>query len=77
VGGFSDQGTGVLAQSGRMGIRAQAPIAGRFEGDVEVTGDVRLLGADCAEDFDVVDVTAAEPGTVMVLAWIHRWVQRV
>jgi len=67
VGGFSDQGIGVLAQSGHIGLQAQAPIAGHFDGDVEVTGDIRLLGADCAEDFDVADPAAAEPGTVMVL----------
>jgi hypothetical protein len=79
VGGFSDHGIGVLAQSGGIGIKAQAPIAGHFDGDVEVTGDicagvralipilVALLGADCAEDLDVTDPTAAEPGTVMVL----------
>ena len=41
--------------------------AAYFEGDVEVTGDIRLVNADCAEDFDIIDTTAAEPGTVMVL----------
>jgi hypothetical protein len=30
-------------------------------------GDIKLLGADCAEDFDVSEVEAAEPGTVMVI----------
>lgn len=30
-------------------------------------GDIKLLAADCAEDFDVNDVEAAEPGTVMVI----------
>jgi hypothetical protein len=66
VGGFSDQGIGVLAQSGNIGLKAQAPIAGHFEGNVEVTGDISLLGADCAEDFDVLDPESAVPGTVMV-----------
>jgi hypothetical protein len=42
-------------------------IAPRFEGDVEVTGDIRLLNADCAEDFDVCEAAVAEPGTVMVI----------
>lgn len=42
-----------------------APTAARFEGDVEVTGDIRLVNADCAEDFDVAE--NVEPGTVMVL----------
>src|SRR5262245_25070249 len=32
------------------------------------TGDVRLSGADCAELFDVADASAAEPGTVLVIA---------
>jgi hypothetical protein len=36
-------------------------------GDIEVTGDIRLLGADCAEDFDVSGGEDAEPGTVMVI----------
>lgn len=36
-------------------------------GDVEVTGDIRLLNADCAEDFDICETDLAEPGTVMVL----------
>jgi hypothetical protein len=31
------------------------------------TGDVQLLGADCAEDFDVEEGQALEPGTVIVL----------
>jgi hypothetical protein len=41
--------------------------AGRFVGDVQVTGDVQLLNADCAEDFDVTWADKVEPGTVMVL----------
>jgi len=67
VSGWSENGVGVLAQSNHIGLTAKAPIAGHFEGDVEVTGDIKLLGADCAEDFDVADPAAAEPGTVMVL----------
>jgi hypothetical protein len=34
---------------------------------VEVTGDIRLANADCAEDFDIADTALVEPGTVMVL----------
>jgi hypothetical protein len=49
------------------GIFGQGNPAGRFIGDVEVTGDIRLTNADCAEDFHVADLVAAEPGTVMVL----------
>lgn len=39
------------------------------KGNVEVTGDIRLLNADCAEDFDISDseFRSIEAGTVMVL----------
>lgn len=67
VGGFSEHGIGVLAQSGGIGIKAQAPIAGHFDGDIEVTGNIKLVGADCAEDFEVGDLATAEQGSVMVL----------
>lgn len=59
VVGVSDAGIGVWGKGGVL--------AGRFEGDVEVTGDIRLANADCAEDFDVDAGELAEPGTVMVL----------
>jgi hypothetical protein len=52
-------GVGIFAKGRRL--------AGLFEGNVEVTGDIRLVNADCAEDFDVSGVEATEPGTVMVL----------
>jgi hypothetical protein len=52
-------GAGVYGKGGR--------VAGFFEGDVEVTGDIRLTNADCAEDFDIIDADLIEPGTVMVL----------
>jgi hypothetical protein len=55
----SAQGVGILAKGGRL--------AGRFEGNVEVTGDIQLVNADCAEEFDVVATELFEPGTVMVL----------
>ena len=57
--GTSDHGVGVWGKGGRL--------AGRFEGDVEVTGDIRMMNADCAEDFDVMDAVSSEPGSVMVL----------
>jgi len=72
-GGFgvqavSQDGTGVIAQ-GDTGLLAKgSTLAARFEGDVEVTGDVRLVNADCAEDFDVLMPDQADAGTVMVLA---------
>jgi len=59
VAGSSAHGIGVHGKGGRL--------AGLFEGDVEVTGDLRLTNADCAEDFDIADADAVDAGTVMVL----------
>jgi hypothetical protein len=56
-----------LNQGGGRGLTAVGSPAGHFDGDVEVTGDIRLINSDCAEDFDVIDLSSAEPGTVMVL----------
>jgi hypothetical protein len=36
-------------------------------GDINVTGDVRLTGADCAEEFDVLKIEQVNPGTVLVI----------
>jgi hypothetical protein len=36
-------------------------------GNVEVTGDIRLSSADCAEEFDICETEQTKPGTVMVL----------
>ncbi len=59
VCGVSDAGgVGVHGKGGRL--------AGLFEGDVEVSGDIRLTNADCAEDFTVSSACDADPGTVMV-----------
>jgi hypothetical protein len=55
-----------LTNSG-PGIFGKGSPAGHFEGDVEVTGDVRLINADCAEDFDVCEAEQIQPGTVVVL----------
>lgn len=61
VAGANDNsaGVGIYGKGGRL--------AGFFEGDVEVTGDIRLTNADCAEDFNVSELALVEPGTVMVL----------
>jgi hypothetical protein len=54
--------------SSGIGVHGKGPrLAGYFEGDVEVTGDIRLLNADCAEDFDICETERIEPGSVMVL----------
>ena len=53
--------------AGGVGVYGEGRVAGFFKGDVEVTGDIRLINADCAEDFDIADTDLIEPGTVMVL----------
>jgi hypothetical protein len=51
----------------------ESGFAGFFDGNVWVSkklsvgGDIVLANADCAEDFDIAELTNAEPGTVMVL----------
>lgn len=68
--GDSTDGIAVQGQSFGNGIAVQGiggRLAGRFEGDVEVTGDIRLVNADCAEDFDIAGLEKVEPGTVMVI----------
>jgi hypothetical protein len=69
VVGNSDSGEGVIGLSNKgIGVHGKGGrLAGFFEGDVEVTGDIRLANADCAEDFDVAGAVKVEPGTVMVL----------
>jgi hypothetical protein len=73
VTGISEKFVGIWAETrGKdhpaLFAKSAGGRAGRFEGNVEVTGDLLLTGADVAEQFDVADpheVTA--PGTVVVL----------
>jgi hypothetical protein len=80
VWGESTNGFGVFGSSdnnvGIFGTSSNGP-AGKFAGNVEVTGkldvagdvtahDLVLSGGDCAEDFDIVDTEGVDPGTVMV-----------
>jgi hypothetical protein len=81
VKGISDRGDGVqgicsertrsgltgIHTGGGRGLTAVGSPAGHFDGNVEVTGDILLINHDCAEEFDIVSSTDAEPGTVMVL----------
>ncbi len=60
VKAISNTGIGLVAFSNGT--------AALFQGDVEVTGDIRLTNADCAEDFDIVSAELVEPGTVMVVS---------
>ena len=47
-------GYGVAGRSpDGVGVLGEGKLAARFVGDVEVTGDIRFVNADCAEDFDI------------------------
>ncbi len=76
VRGDSTDGVAVQGQSFGNGIGIQGiggRLAGRFDGNVEVTGtltvavDIVLANADCAENFDIAGLEKVEPGTVMVI----------
>ncbi|HEY6528325.1 MAG TPA: hypothetical protein VIZ65_06495 [Cellvibrionaceae bacterium] len=70
VRGESEQGAALKGQCFGEGIAVLGiggRLAGRFEGDVEVTGDIRLANADCAEDFTVACSASVKPGYVMVI----------
>jgi hypothetical protein len=57
-----------LKAGGNVGIGTAVPEATlHVIGDIQVTGDIRLEGADCAEDFDVSEAKGIEPGAVMVI----------
>jgi hypothetical protein len=55
----SKNGVGLSAEGTRL--------AAFFRGDVEVTGDIRFINGDFAEEFDIQHAHTVEPGTVMVL----------
>jgi len=60
VDGRSTTGIGIFGEGGQY--------AGYFHGDLMVTGDVLLSGADCAEHFDVVpEERIPDAGTVVVI----------
>jgi hypothetical protein len=69
VRGVSNTGWGMTGEStSGIGVHGKGgQLAGLFEGDVEVTGDIRLKNADCAEDFDITCLEQVEPGTVMAI----------
>jgi hypothetical protein len=57
-----------ILQNGNVGIGTATPGTKlSVNGDVEVSGDIRLLGADCAEFFEVEDGAEIESGTVLVI----------
>ena len=79
VAGTSATGVGIFAGSVAAtstafhAVNQGGGTAGLFDGDMQVNGtvqvtkDIILVGADCAEEFDVTRDAPIEPGTVMVL----------
>jgi hypothetical protein len=61
---LNPEGTGAAIFAKKIGTKG---LAGFFDGNVFVTGDIVLANADCAEDFDIAEVDFIEPGTVMVV----------
>lgn len=59
----------IINTTGRVGIGTTNPRE-RLEvnGNIVATGDVRLAGADCVEEFDLDEGQTLEPGTVMVIS---------
>ena len=79
VMGQSQQGDGLYGIShgpnaaGVHGANDKGGLAGRFDGNVTISGDLSvtdvllLPGKDCAEQFQIDNPEASEPGTVMVV----------
>jgi hypothetical protein len=63
----SDDAPAVLAFGGLLALAVSHEFAGEFRGNVKVTGDILLSGADCAEQFDVLDSDDVLPGSVLVI----------
>lgn|SRR5262249_51346380 len=64
-------GVAGIHTGGGNGIFGQGSPAGRFAGDVDVTGTINafdfvVAGGDCAEGFDVASGETFDPGSVMV-----------
>jgi hypothetical protein len=65
-------GVAAINDGGGYGVWAKGAIAGHFEGNIHVTGDVGahdvvLSGGDCAEEFEVANSETVEAGTVVVI----------
>ena len=56
---YHANGIGIYGKGGRL--------AALFDGDVEVSGDIKFIGADCAEEFAVATTAGVDPGTVMTI----------
>jgi hypothetical protein len=71
--GFFEGHVGVsqeLRVNGKISTLSDIEVQGalRVNGNIATLGDVQLIGADVAEQFNVVGELAAEPGCVVVLA---------
>jgi hypothetical protein len=87
VRGETMRGVGVQGQSFAGGLAGRfigdVEVTGRLScsdlircnADIEVLGDIRLVNADCAEDFDIFGEEEVEPGTVMVLNEVGALIQ--
>jgi hypothetical protein len=57
-----------ILQNGNVGIGTPNPTSRlTVNGTIDCGGDIRLLGADCAEEFDTSSTDEIEPGTVMIV----------
>jgi hypothetical protein len=57
-----------ILQNGFVGIGTSNPQATLdVAGDISLTGDIRLMGADCAEEFEVSGTAQIDPGSVLVI----------
>jgi len=73
--GLAGRFEGDVEITGRGRFGGDVQITGRVShggsvnvaGDIEVTGDIRLINQDLAEEFDVQETAGLEPGSVMVL----------
>src|SRR5208337_624309 len=67
-GTFGGGNTLLYIKGGNIGIGTMAPQAKlHVQGDIQVTGDIFLQNADCAEEFALAGCERIDPGTVMVL----------
>jgi hypothetical protein len=68
VGYSSNPGSpAVYAFGGLKALSFGGVLAGDFNGDVLVSGDLFLPGADCAEQFEFSDAEDVEAGTVVII----------
>ena len=60
-------GPSLTAPAERLEVEGTVIATGiQVNGDIMATGDVRLTGADCAEEFEI-EGQAPDPGTVLII----------